>query len=288
MKYDAPDRLVTETLDLVGLIVREVSARFPRHVDRAELWSAGALGLVEASRRYDPASGVPFARFAAIRIRGAIIDSTRARDWASRSVRRRAREVARALQSMEQADGRSPGEAELAERVGISVEELRSRQAEVVRSTLLQLDMPSEEGEAGLQEVLEYQGADDHPERCFDAKEMQATLLAAVRHLPSPQREVVTRYYLDGEMLQEIAEDFGLTEARVSQIRAEALLSVRAFFATQYEGVQAVPGNASGSKSRAAYLKRMADETSWRTRLTVDLESEAPVIRSGVPGPIDS
>jgi len=63
------NRMVTETLDLVGHIVAEVSARYPRHVDRGELWNAGALGLVEASRRFDPDSGIPFARYAAIRIR---------------------------------------------------------------------------------------------------------------------------------------------------------------------------------------------------------------------------
>ena len=78
MSTEEQNRLVAETLDLVGHIVAEVSVRYPRHVDRSELWNAGALGLVEASRRYDPDSGIPFARYAAIRIRGAIIDSAAA------------------------------------------------------------------------------------------------------------------------------------------------------------------------------------------------------------------
>ena len=80
--------LVLENLELVSQLVQQMAARYPRHVDRGELWSAGVLGLVEASRRFDPAMGIPFPRYAAIRIRGAIIDSTRSRDWASRSAAR--------------------------------------------------------------------------------------------------------------------------------------------------------------------------------------------------------
>jgi len=278
------DRLVKDTLDLVGLIVGEVSARFPRHVDRSELWNAGALGLVEASRRYDPASGVPFARFAAIRIRGAILDSTRTRDWASRSVRRRAREVARGVQALEQAGGRSPSQSELAAFIGITLEELHRRQAEVAYSSLLHLDMPADGGDSPLHEAIEDDGAGTQPERCFEMKEMSATLRDALEHLLSPQREVLVRYYLNGEMLQDIAADFDLTEARVSQIRAEGLLSIRAFFSTQYEGVEEVPTGAPGRRSRAAYLERMEKESSWRTRVTVDLGSPAG---SGTAGSID-
>ena len=77
------EELVTEHLPLVDQVVARVSARFPRHVDRDELRNAGRLGLVEAARRYDPSTEVPFDRYAAIRIRGAILDSTRSRDWAT-------------------------------------------------------------------------------------------------------------------------------------------------------------------------------------------------------------
>ncbi len=107
------NQLVTDNMDLVGHIVAEVSARYPRHVDRAELWNAGALGLVEASRRFDPESGIPFARHAAIRIRGAIIDSTRTRDWASRSVRRNIRDIQQAQSGLEEQHGKTPVAEEL-------------------------------------------------------------------------------------------------------------------------------------------------------------------------------
>src|SRR3954449_2229105 len=118
-------RLIEQHLPLVKHIVFQVAVHFPRHVDRDELARAGALGLVEAARRYDESRGVPFDRFAAQRIRGAILDAVRAADWAPRSVRN----VARRLESIEQRLasnlGRMPSAEETAEAMGVTPEELR-------------------------------------------------------------------------------------------------------------------------------------------------------------------
>jgi RNA polymerase sigma factor for flagellar operon FliA len=261
------NELVTETLDLVGHIVSEVSARYPRHVDRTELWNAGALGLVEASRRYDPESGIPFARYAAIRIRGAIIDSTRTRDWASRSVRRHLRDIQQASTGLEEQHGRPPSNAELAEFLEISEKELVRRQAQATTSTLLHLDQPTEGEDASLADRVEEERMDVLPDQALESRELRGTLVDAIRKLPAVQAEVVSRYYLHGDLLQDIADDMGLTEARVSQIRSEALASMRSFFATQYEGVEAAADSTPGKRARAAYLERMESESDWRTRL---------------------
>ncbi len=264
------NELVSETLDLVGHIVSEVSARYPRHVDRSELWNAGALGLVEASRRYDPESGIPFARYAAIRIRGAIIDSTRTRDWASRSVRRRLREIQETQTGLEEQHGRPPTTNEIAAFLGISVDELNSRQAHAATSTLLHLDQPSETDETSLADRVEEERVETLPEVALEQRELRGSLVDAVRHLPTVQAEVISRYYLEGELLQDIADDLGLTEARVSQIRSEALMAMRSFFSTQYEGVEPSPDSAPGKRARAAYVARMADQSNWRTRLDAE------------------
>jgi RNA polymerase sigma factor for flagellar operon FliA len=262
--------LVSETLDLVGHIVSEVSARYPRHVDRSELWNAGALGLVEASRRYDQDSGIPFARYAAIRIRGAIIDSTRTRDWASRSVRRRLREIQETQTGLEEQKGRPATTNEIAEFLGISVEELSSRQAHAATSTLLHLDQRSESDETPMVDRVEEERGEVLPDVALEQRELRGSLVDAVRHLPAVQAEVISRYYLEGELLQGIADDLGLTEARVSQIRSEALMAMRSFFSTQYEGVEASPENAPGKRARAAYVARMAEQSNWRTRLDAE------------------
>ena len=267
LSTEEQNRLVTETMDLVGHIVAEVSARYPRHVDRSELWNAGALGLVEASRRFDVDSGIPFARYAAIRIRGAIIDSTRTRDWASRSVRRRLREIQQATTGIEEMSGRSPSATELAEFLEISEEELARRKTQAATSTLLHLDQPGEGDDTPLGERIEDQSCEVVPDAAIEHRELRGTLVESVRELPPVQAEVVTRYYIEGELMQVIATDLGLTEARVSQIRSEALMAIRSFFSTQYEGVEATPDSAPGKRARAEYLGRMASESTWRSRL---------------------
>src|SRR5437660_2289341 len=111
------DRMATieQHLPLVQHVVFQVAVHFPRHVDREELARAGALGLIEAAHRYDPARGVPFERFAAQRIRGAILDAVRAADWAPRSLRNAARSVDTTRQRLANDLGRAPTLAEMAE-----------------------------------------------------------------------------------------------------------------------------------------------------------------------------
>ena len=121
-------------------IVFQVAVHFPRHVDREELARAGALGLVEAARRYDEARGVPFDRFAAQRIRGAILDAVRAADWAPRSVRNLARRLEQVEQQLASQLGRVPSLAEMAEALDVDPEELRRLQDRMFRSVVLALE----------------------------------------------------------------------------------------------------------------------------------------------------
>lgn len=263
------NQLAVEHIDLVGHIVAEVSVRYPRHVDRKELWNAGALGLVEASRRFNIESGVPFARYAAIRIRGAIIDSTRSRDWATRSVRRNLREIQQATSDLEERTGRRPDDDDLANALGITVAELLDRQAQASYSTLLHLDQDDSE-EAPLRDQVAEERPSVLPEEALENRELLGTLKAAIGFLAPAQAEVVSRYYLYGDLLQDIADDLKVTEARVSQIRAEALASMRSYFATLYEGLPDVDDSAPGKRARAAYLSVLSENTTWRSRLEQD------------------
>lgn len=258
--------LVEDHLDLVRGILAEVAVRYPRHVDREELWSAGALGLVEASRRYDPTTGVPFARYAAIRIRGAIVDSTRTRDWATRTVRRRLRETGEVAAGFEEDHGRPPTQKELAHALGISVGQLAELRAHASTSLLLHLDHRVD-NEVPLREQLREERTEVLPDAALEQCELLGTLQSALEQLCPVQREVVARYYLQGELLQDIAVGFGVTEARISQLRREALTALRSYFATLYEGVAPVDRDAPGGRERALYLTRLGAGTTWRSRL---------------------
>lgn len=275
MRNQQPDttdanELATEHLYLVQHVVNSLATRFPRHVDRGELWSAGAHGLVDASRRYDPSTGIPFARYATIRIRGAIIDSTRTRDWATRSLRREMRTVRDATETFKDAHGRTPDSTELAATLGMSMEKLASHQAAAATANLLHLDhvIPgSGEGETTLAERVEERDASALPEESLERQELIGTARTAVAHLPEVQREVVERYYFNGELLRDIADSLGVTEARVSQIRSEALTAMRAYFGTAFEGVPTVATDAPGLRSRAAYVASVSAQSTWRARL---------------------
>ncbi len=266
----APEALILANLDLVQHVVNQVSVRYPRHVDRQELWNAGARGLVEAANRYRPDMGVPFPRYAMARIRGAIIDSTRDRDWATRALRRSARELRRAEERIEERYGRTARDEEIAAELGICVEQLRELRASVERATLLHLDHTYEdehEEEGTLAEQIPETRAEVLPEDALERRELYGTLRTAVRHLPPTQRTVIERYYLGGEMLRDIAESLGVTEARVSQICSEAINALRAYLGTLYEGVPEVPENAPGKRSRAAFFGLLATNSTWRDRL---------------------
>src|SRR5918999_1061570 len=110
--------VVEQHLPLVKHVVFQVAVHFPRHVDREELARAGALGLIEAAHRYDAERGVPFQRFAAQRVRGAILDALRSADWAPRSVRNAARSLESTRQKLAHDLGRTPSVQELAEALG--------------------------------------------------------------------------------------------------------------------------------------------------------------------------
>ena len=134
------DELVRQALPLVGHIVRDMLSRVPGHVQREDLMSAGMLGLAQAARAFDPDRGVSFSGYAATRIRGAIVDELRSLDWASRSVRRRARQVDEARNSLAVSLGRVATNEEVASALGMGVAELAGHEEDLARASVMSLD----------------------------------------------------------------------------------------------------------------------------------------------------
>ena len=265
-----PNVLAEEHLPLVDHVVNQLASRFPPHVDRDELRGAGAAGLVDAAHRYDPATGVPFPRYAVIRIRGAIIDATRSRDWATRRLRRDLRSIEQTSDHLEEKLHRRPEEEEIADELGIDVALVRERRASALTSTLLTLDRPSS-GEKGDTDPLSDRIVEDDqawmPEASLESNELVGTLRTAIEHLPELPKQVLLEHHFQGRLLRDVADDLGVTEARVSQLRQEAIHALQAFFATSYDEVADVPDDAPGKRRRAAYVAQVASATTWRSRL---------------------
>jgi len=230
-------QLIELHLPLVRHVVFQVAVHFPRHVDREELATAGALGLVEAARRYDEARGVPFERFAAQRIRGAILDAVRAADWAPRSVRTLARKLETVEQRLATELGRLPSGNETADALGMTREDLSRLQDRMFRSVVLALEyeVSDSDEELTLIDVLSDRAAKE-PSDELETRELHAYLRDAVKLLPERHRLVVVGYFLEGRKSQDLAEVLGVTESRISQLRSEALVMLKDGIEFQYVG----------------------------------------------------
>lgn len=274
-----PNALAEAHLPLVDQVVSQLANRFPRHVDRDELWGAGAVGLVDAANRYDPATGVPFPSYATIRIRGAIIDATRSRDWATRRLRRDLRSIEEASERLENRLQRRPDDEEVADELGIEAQVVRDRRAAALASALLTLDggRTGDTGDAGpLSDRIVEDDKAWIPESSLEDNELVGTLRTAIEHLPVMLRQVLLERHFEGRRIRDIAADLGVTEARVSQLRQEAIHALQAFFATSFDRVPDVPDGAPGKRRRADFVARICATTTWRTRLdaaTVDLSA---------------
>lgn len=216
------DALVREHLALVGHAVRSAMSRVPGHVSRDDLASAGMLALVLAAQRYDESQGVPFPAYASTRIRGAILDELRAMDWASRSVRRRAREVEDVRGRLAGELGRPVTDTEVAQALGIGSDELSSHQADLSRAMVASL---SEMQAGGMDLLLPSRGP--APDEVLEHRERLAYLQDAVSTLPERLRIVVEGHFFNDRPMTEIAEELGVTQSRVSQLRGEALTLLR-------------------------------------------------------------
>ncbi|WP_238007807.1 FliA/WhiG family RNA polymerase sigma factor [Dactylosporangium sp. AC04546] len=214
--------LIREHLPLVGHLVRQTLGRLPAHVSREDLVSAGMAALAGAAKAFDPSRGIPFGSFATTRIRGAILDELRGLDWASRSVRARARQVDAMQQELTAVLGRTPTHQELAEALGVTLDELQSIDDDVQRAAVLSLQGFA----AGSAEDMVPERAAG-PEDLILHRERIGYLHNAVEALPERLGKVVKGYFFQERPMMEIARDLGVTESRVSQLRAEALMLLR-------------------------------------------------------------
>jgi RNA polymerase sigma factor for flagellar operon FliA len=265
-----PSALVEQHLDLVQHVVFQVAAHFPRHVEREELIRAGALGLVEAAKRYSPERGIPFNRFASQRIRGAIIDAVRAADWAPRSVRTLARQLDQAEQRLAGQLGRRPSLAETATELGVETAELDQLRARVNRSVIVAFDhlvTGAEDEELNLLDIVS--DPDDlDPSEELERRELHAYVRQAVAVLPERHRLIVLGYFIEGRTSEDLARFLGVTESRVSQMRSEALGMMRRGIEAQFVAPEdRVAPEGLVERRRAAYADAIGAASDCRDRL---------------------
>lgn len=263
------DELIESHVALVEHIVLRLSAGFPRHVDRSELVSAGMIGLVEAADRFDAERGIPFSRFAATRIRGAMLDAVRTADWAPRSVRSLARDAETAEQNLASKLGRTPTLAEVAEVVGVSTRELEQLREQVNRGVVMTLDQAYGEDASMPLVATIVDPTSPEPDMVVETAERISYLRDAVAALPERHRDVIQGYFLDGKTSQEIADDLGITQSRVSQLRADALEMMKEGLEAQYVPKDSTRPVGRVARRKTRYAASIARQTSWKARVTL-------------------
>lgn len=207
---------MTSHLPIVGYQVNEMLVRLPGHVLRDDLVSAGMAALAAAATGFDPSTGVPFARYATLRIRGALLDELRGMDWAPRGARAKARAMEGVEERLTTELGRKPTRDELAAAMGVAPEEVDAVKGDVQRAVV---SIDAYDG--ALADVLPQNGPG--PEESLLQNEQIRYLKAAVNALPERLRVVVAGLYLEDRSVADMAAELGVTESRISQLRTEAL-----------------------------------------------------------------
>jgi RNA polymerase sigma factor for flagellar operon FliA len=230
---DVENELVIKYLPLVSATLARLSMTLPDHVDRDDLNSVGLIGLLQSLRNFDPSCGTSFETYARLRIRGAMLDELRRMDWMPRTIHEKARKLQNTMAQLEQKYSKPPTDAQMLD--------------DVRPATFICLDSvhSTEEGDGGsLHEVVSNAAAADPMDRTSQ-QELKRVIFDRLKQLPDIQRKVLALYYLEDMNLREIAEAFNLTESRICQIHAQAVVAIRSYVERIEAGLAKLPVSAS-------------------------------------------
>lgn len=217
--------LITSNVGLVKRIAHHLAARLPSSVEIDDLMQSGMIGLLEAASNFDPGRGASFETYAGIRIRGAMLDDIRKHDWTPRSVHHKYRKVTEAIHEIEAEFGRAAEPAEVADRLGISIDDYHKILSDSASSRLFSLDETLDEPNLHRPPPAAKTATPD--EELFRSQ-FQDNLAEAIQRLPERERLVLSLYYEQELNLKEIGRVLDVSESRICQIHGQAVMRLRA------------------------------------------------------------
>lgn len=221
------EQLILEYADLVKYVAGRLSIYFGSNVEYDDLVGYGVFGLIDAIDKFDLTKKVKFETYASLRIRGAIIDSIREQDWAPRSLRKKGKELERAYSELENQLGHSATDQEIADKLGITIEELTKLLQEVNVSQMISLDDYLEQNHETGFDSYSMQRESNSPEQRMEIVELKEILADSIEKLPEKERIVVTLYYYEELTLKEISLIMKVSESRISQLHTKAIMRMR-------------------------------------------------------------
>ncbi len=223
------DKLVEEHAPLIKYIAHRIAKRLPPHIEVDDLVGSGVLGLIDAIGKFDPTRGAQFKTYAEFRIRGAIMDELRSLDWVPRSVRQKVNQLQATSQKLEHKLGRAAADDEVAEAMGVDMEEYHSIVNYSANMPLLSLDdigLGLKEDRKSLLDCLAG-SKDANPQTHVRLVELKKTIAEAIDSLPEKERLMISLYYYEELTMKEIGAVLEITESRVSQIHSKAVLKLK-------------------------------------------------------------
>lgn len=224
------EAMIVKYAYLVKRIAGKMAARLPSSVLMDELVSAGCMGLIDAVDKFDPEKEVNLQTYAEYRIRGAILDELRNMDWYSRSMRKKIRDIEKAVAAVESREGRTADDGEVAAELGVDLDQYYKYLTDIHGTAILSLDeyIRNQDNEAVSQKRFQDQvrSADD-PSGNFAREELKRIVARAITSLSEKEQLVISLYYHDELTLNEIGKVLKLTESRICQIHTMALIKLK-------------------------------------------------------------
>ena len=218
------DSLIRQHAPLVKRIAFHLMARLPSSVQVDDLIQAGMIGLLEASRKYDPSKGASFETYAGIRIRGSMMDEIRKGDWVPRSVHRNSRKISEAIKLVEDREGRDAKDYEVAKELEMPLDDYYSCLKDSASGKLFSYDEVLESGDGTIDQLASHS---ENPDSEIQSDAFKEGLAKAILTLPERERIVLSLYYDEELNLKEIGAVLSVSESRVSQIHSQAALRLR-------------------------------------------------------------
>lgn len=224
---------------LIRYIADRLASRLPSHVSREDLISSGIIGLIDAVDKFDPTRNILFKTYAEFRIKGAMLDELRSLDWVPRSVRKKSSQIEKAYHRLETELGRPATDEEVAEGLGLALEDFHRLLDEVKGVSLLDIDafrgLPLVEAKRqDLFDLLVDENTQD-PLSALGLAEAKKMIAEAITKLPEKEQHVVSMYYYDELTMKEIGEVIGYTESRISQLHTKAILRLKSRLRRYFE-----------------------------------------------------
>lgn len=222
--------LIENYIDLVKIMAGRMYNFYGSKIEYDDLVGYGVLGLIDSINKFDINKNIKFETYAQIRIRGSIIDSIRKLDWIPRSLRRKSKDVQNAISFLENKTGRSPSNLEIAEQLGIEIDELELLLSDISVFNVTSLDdILKDSNENPIKDFNE----SNKPEQAYEEKEIKDLLAESIDALSENEKLVVSLYYYDELTYKEIGKTLDLSESRISQIHSKAIMKMKNFLKKQ-------------------------------------------------------